>query len=62
MPASGMFDSLADYPHWFVVACVALAALGGLWILARLLKLAMWMLFVGILVVAAATVFGLFFR
>jgi hypothetical protein len=62
MPASGMFDSLAGYPHWFVVACVVLAALGVVWLLAKVLKLAMWMLFVGILLVAAATVFGVFFR
>ncbi len=57
-----MFDSLAEYPHGFVVACVALAALGVLWLLAKVLKLALWMFFVGILVVAAATVCGVFFH
>jgi hypothetical protein len=57
-----MFDSLAGYPPWFVVACVVLAALGALWILAKVLKLAVWMLFLGVLLVAAATVFGVFFR
>ena len=62
MPASGMFDSLDAYPHGFVVACVVLAAVGVLWILVKVLKLAAWMLFVGVLLVAAATVFGLFLR
>jgi hypothetical protein len=62
MPPSGMFDSLAGYPHWFVVACVALAALGAVWILAKVLKLAVWMIFLGVLLVAAATVCGVFFR
>lgn len=62
MPPSGMFDSLDGYPHWFVVACVVLAALGAVWILGKVLKLAVWMLFLGVLLVAAATVFGVFFR
>jgi hypothetical protein len=62
MPPSGMFDSLAGYPHWFVVACVVLAALGAVWILAKVLKLAVWMIFLGVLLVAAATVCGVFFR
>jgi hypothetical protein len=57
-----MFDSLDAYPHWFVVVCVGLAALGVVWVLAKLLKLAVWMLFIGILLVAAATVCGVFFR
>ena len=56
-----MFDSLAHYPHGFVVACVGLAALGAFWLLAKVLKLAMWIFFLGILAVAAATVWGVFF-
>lgn len=45
MPACGMFDSLAEYPHWFVVACTLLVAIAVLWVLVKLLKAALWLLF-----------------
>jgi hypothetical protein len=50
MPTCGMFDSLAEYPHWFVVACAAVAAAAVLWLLVRLLKAALWILFTGVVV------------
>jgi type VI protein secretion system component VasF len=43
-----MFNSLAQYPHWFVVACAVLAA-AVLWVLLKLLKAALWILFFGLL-------------
>jgi hypothetical protein len=57
-----MFDSLAEYPHWFVVACTTLAAAAILWLLVRLLKAALWMLFFGVLFVGASSALWLLFR
>jgi hypothetical protein len=50
-----MLNSVAEYPHWFVVACMALAAALVLWIILKILKVALWLFFVGVLVVAGAT-------
>jgi hypothetical protein len=47
MPTSGMFESLAEYPRWLVIACTVLGAAVALWILVKLLKAALWILFVG---------------
>ena len=62
MPISGMLDSVAEYPHWFVVACTVVVAAAVLWLLVKLLKLALWMLFVGVLAAAVASAAWLFFR
>jgi hypothetical protein len=58
----GVFDSLSQYPHWFVVACAAVAAASLLWVLLKLIKAAFWILLVGVLIVAGATAAWLFFR
>ena len=34
----GMLDSLAGYPHWFVLACAVLAGAVVLWLLFKLLQ------------------------
>ena len=57
-----MFESLAEYPHWFVVACAAVAAVATLWLLVRLLKAALWILFTGIVLSAALAVVWLLLR
>jgi len=57
-----VFDSLSQYPHWFVVACAAVAAASLLWVLLKLIKAAFWILLVGVLIVAGATAAWLFFR
>ncbi len=46
-----MFDSLADYPRWFVVACATIVLAVVLWIGMKLLKLALWLLIGTVLVV-----------
>jgi hypothetical protein len=51
----GMFNSVAEYPHWFVVACTALAAAFVFWIILKILKVAVWLFFVGVLVAAGAS-------
>ena len=50
-----MLNSVAEYPHWFVVGCTALAAALALWIILKILKAAMWIMLFGILVVAGAS-------
>ena len=62
MPSSGMFESLSAYPHWFVVACAALAAALVLWILLKLLKAALWILFIGLLIIGAVAAASVFFK
>jgi hypothetical protein len=62
MPTYGMFNSLAEYPHWFVVACAAVAAAAVLWLLLKLLKAAMWILFIGVVVSAGLVAVWLFFK
>ncbi|MFY9926095.1 MAG: hypothetical protein ABSF76_17255 [Opitutaceae bacterium] len=57
-----MFQSLAAYPHWFVVACSVLAAVAVLWVLLKLLKAAMWLLFFGLLIAVALAAASFFFR
>jgi uncharacterized membrane protein YjjP (DUF1212 family) len=57
-----MINSLAEYPHWFVVVCMALAAAMVLWLIVKLAEAALWILFVGTLVVAASTAVWLVFR
>jgi hypothetical protein len=47
-----MSDPLAGYPHWLVVACAVVLAAVVLWVLLKLVKAALWILFYGIIVVA----------
>ncbi len=58
----GVLNSLGEYPHWFVVACAVLASAGVLWLLIRLLKAALWALFICLLVVAVAAAAWLLLR
>lgn len=48
-----MLNSLAQYPHWFVVACSAVAAALVVWVLIKLIKAALWLLLFAILGVGA---------
>jgi hypothetical protein len=57
-----MFESLSAYPHWFVVACAALAAAVVLWVLLKLVKAALWVLFLGLLIIAAVAAASVFLR
>jgi hypothetical protein len=47
-----MFDSLAEYPHWFVVTCAFVAAGGFLWLLVKLVKMALWAFFFALVIAA----------
>jgi hypothetical protein len=57
-----MLNSVAEYPHWFVVGCTALVAALVLWIIVRLIKAALWILFFGVLVVAGSAAVWLLVR
>jgi hypothetical protein len=57
-----MLNSVAEYPHWFVVGCTALAAALALWIIVRLIKAALWILFLGVLVAAGSAAVWLLVR
>jgi hypothetical protein len=57
-----MFQSLAEYPHWFVVACAVVAAAVALWLVVKLLKAAMWMLFIGLVVAVGLVAIWLLFK
>jgi hypothetical protein len=62
MPLCGMFDSMAEYPHWFVIACSFAAAGGTLWVLMKLIKMAMWAFYFALVVVVVLAAAGLYFK
>ena len=53
--ATTALDSLADYPRWFVVACGTIVAAVLIWVVMKLLKLALWLLIATVLVVGLGT-------
>jgi hypothetical protein len=57
-----MFDSVSEYPHWFVVACAGVAAVVVLWVVLKVVKAALWMLFLGLVVAAGLTAVWLFLK
>jgi len=57
-----MFDSLAEYPHWFVIGCTFVAAGGVLWVLMKLIKMAMWAFFFALVLVTVLVAAGLLMR
>jgi hypothetical protein len=55
-------DSLAHYPDWLVVAGATLAVALALWLLLKLLRLALWLLLFGVLLVGLTTAVWLVFH
>ncbi|MFI5356061.1 MAG: hypothetical protein ACHQ4G_01875 [Opitutales bacterium] len=55
-------DSLAEYPRWFVVACLALLAAVGLWVAAKILKWTLYLLIAAILIGGGVAAVWLFFH
>jgi hypothetical protein len=62
MVPCAMLESLNEYPRWFVLACAFVAAGGVLWLLVKLLKLALWMFFSALAVAAVVMLAGYFLR
>jgi hypothetical protein len=57
-----MFDSLAEYPHWFVVACSLLVSIAVLWVLLKLLKAALWLLLFAVIATGVLAAVWYLFR
>ena len=49
-------ESLAGWPDWLVVAVAAVVLAAGIWLLGKLLKLALWLRLVAVLVAGAVAV------
>jgi len=58
----GVFQSLAQYPHWFVVGCAAVAAVALLWLVLKLMKAVIWILLFGVLIVGGVAAVWMFLR
>jgi len=54
--------SLSQYPPWFVVACATVAAAALLWLIMKLVKVVLWILLIGVLVVGSATAVWMLLR
>ena len=57
-----MLNSLSQYPHWFVVACAAVAAALLLWLILKLVKAVLWIVLFGVLAVGAVAAVWMFLR
>ena len=44
-----MSHYLSEYPAWFVVVALTLAAAAALWVLSRIIKWVLWLLLIGVL-------------
>jgi hypothetical protein len=53
--APTILESLADYPRWFVVACVTVVLAAALWLTIKVLKWTMWLLVFTVLIVGLST-------
>ena len=56
-----MPDYLSHYPTWFVIACATIVAAAAIWVISKLLKVALWLLLLAVILGGAALVlWGLF--
>ncbi len=55
LPSSSALDSLAGYPAWFVAACLTVVAAVLIWLFAKVLKWALYLLIGLVLIGGAAT-------
>ncbi|MBP6507808.1 MAG: hypothetical protein KA257_09615 [Opitutaceae bacterium] len=45
-----LLDSLAEYPRWFVAACLTVVAAVVIWLLLKVLKVALYVLLAGVII------------
>jgi hypothetical protein len=57
-----MYNSVAEYPPWFVLTCEVLVAVVGFWIVVKLIKAALWLFLFGFLFFAVSTAVYYFLR
>jgi hypothetical protein len=62
LTSNPLLDSLAGYPHWFVVACVTVAGVVALWVVVKLLKWSLYLLLGLVAVAGVAAAYWLLFR
>jgi len=62
LPSKAAFDSLAAYPSWFVAACLTVVVAVIVWVLAKVLKWALYLLVGLVLIGGAATTIWLLFH
>jgi hypothetical protein len=55
-------DAFAGYPPWFQVACLTVLAAVAIWLLGKLLKLAVWVLFFVVLIGGTIATLWLLFQ
>lgn len=51
-----LFDSLKEYPPWFVIACLTVVAAIGIWLLIKVLKVALYVLLAVVIIGGIAAV------
>jgi len=51
---------LAAYPRWLVITCLVLVGIAGLWLLAKVIKLTIFLVLAGVVLVAILVAFGWF--
>ncbi len=61
-PPTTLLDSLAGYPRWFVAACLTVVAVVVIWIAAKLLKAALYVLMALVLIAGVAATLWLIFK
>jgi hypothetical protein len=49
-------EALAGWPDWLVVTLAAVGLVAGIWLLGKLLKLALWLLLIAVLVAGSVAV------
>jgi hypothetical protein len=57
-----MMNSVAEYPHWLVETCTVLAAVFVLWVILKILKVALWIFFFGVIVILGASAVHMLLR
>ena len=51
---------LAAYPRWLVITCLVLVAVAGFWLLAKVIKLTLFLVLAGVVLLAVLVAFGWF--
>lgn len=54
-----IFESLADYPPWLVIACATIVVAAGIWLLAKLIKWTLWVMMAAVLLVGGTVLVGM---
>lgn len=55
-PFTPLLDSLAEYPRWFVAACLTVVAAAVIWLLIKLLKVTLYVLLALVIIGGIGTV------